>query len=154
MDRWLIIATLTFGIGMSVLGRHAAAAEAKMPAAGEVVRVEGDAVKVGLSTAFLRNGPKVGDPDSARFDESCSVELPLAVTVLGVFETTVVARYETGAKAPSVLSCPCGGVILFEAEGWQALKTLAREAERLQADKDRRKANVRALIPAAAPAKK
>jgi len=154
MNRWLMIATLTFGLGMSVLGQRAAAAEQKMPAPGEVVAVEGDATKVGLASAFLRNGPKVGDPDSARFDESCSFELPLTVTVLGVFDATIVARYETGAKPPGMFSCPCGGVILFEAEGWQALKALAREAERLKADKDHRRAKVRELVPAAAPVKK
>ncbi len=125
-----------------------------LPKAGDSVRIDGDAQKLGQSRVLGYDTLRIGEPDSEKFEEACRPEMPFSVEVIGVIDETIVGRYRTSAKPGDFMACANGSVILTDRAGWAALRSLETAAAREKAAKEKRREQIRQLIkPAAAPPK-
>lgn len=116
-----------------------------LPGPGTAVRIDADDHAAGLRLALMRASVRVGDPDSAAFEENCTVSGPLQATVLGSFEGVIVARY-TSTSRPYPGSCPNGRYILLDRAAWTALTQVEARLARERAARERRRGVVRRII--------
>ncbi len=122
------------------------------PKAGDAVRIDGDAQKLGQSRVLGYDTLRVGDPDSEKFEDACRPEMPFSVEVLGVIDEIVVGRYRTSAKPGDFMACADGSAVLTDRAGWAALKSLEAAAAREKAAKEKRRDQIRQLLRVSPPA--
>lgn len=165
MNRWLIVATIVFSCGL--MSASAAPTVSDLPAKGEIVTVDADPMKSPLSIFMMNSRARIGDPDSANFDNECNLSVPLTIKVLGAFADTIVVEYRTTGQNMSGQPCSDSSILLMSSQSWKALKSVEAALAKEKAEKQARRDAVRAIMrqngvsaakaqtnPAPAPVKK
>lgn len=117
-----------------------------LPQPGQTIRIDGNLAQPDVRVATQTASPRVGDPDSDRFEERCYLQAPLSVTVMGTFDDVIVARHRTSSRPGDLFACADNGVLLLSRETWTALRTVEAAEARARAERERRRQAVRAII--------
>ncbi|MEY4745185.1 MAG: hypothetical protein RL272_1130 [Candidatus Parcubacteria bacterium] len=123
------------------------AGQPPLPQPGQTLHIEGNLALPDVRTATQSSPPRVGDPDSERFEENCALQAPLSLAVIGAVDgDVIVVRHRTAARRGDMFSCADGGVLLLSRATWTALRAVEAAENRARAERERRRQAVRALI--------